>query len=43
MVTAQAMPEDLARFERAGAHGVITKLVSLDQLFRGLRDVRPVY
>ena len=43
MVTAQAMPEDLARFERAGAHGVITKPVSLDQLCRGLRDVRPVY
>ena len=43
MVTAQAMPEDLQRFEQAGAHGVVTKPVSLDQLCRGLRDVRPVH
>ena len=43
MVTAQAMPEDLERFVEAGARGVVTKPVSLDQLCRGLRDVRPVY
>ena len=43
MVTAQAMPEDLRRFEQAGARGVVTKPVSLDQLCRGLREVRPVH
>ena len=43
MVTAQAMPEDLERFARAGARGVVTKPVSLDELCRGLRDVRPVH
>ena len=43
MVTDQAMPEDLRRFEQAGAHGVVTKSVSLDQLCRGLREVRPVH
>ena len=43
MVTAQAMPEDLLRFELAGADGVVTKPVSLEQLCRGLRDLRPVH